>query len=324
MIPEATADAATKLCAVVFDMDGVLANTEDLYEEACEVILGRRGLLYDDALREQMMGRPDVEAIQVMIDTHELADSVDTLLVECRAALDAMMETSLAPMPGAAALIDQLRAAELPIAVATCAVPKHAEFVLTTLGFRQHFEFVLTSADVRRGKPDPEIYRLASERLGLHPRQFMVLEDSGNGCHAAATASAFTVAVPNRQSAKHGFPGSEIRGRIAGGSANSSGTGVAGMTPHMAGFAGTAGNADRYNWHDGRNLLIAPIVNGRFLRSTNHSCAALVESILLARSARSRRRNANDATPLAAICGDACRDDILQHGLPELLELPRL
>jgi HAD superfamily hydrolase (TIGR01509 family) len=196
--------------AVVFDLDGILANTEDLYEQAGETILGRRGKTYDAALREQVMGRPVVDAIQIMIDSHSLSDTVDGLMLECGAVLKELMATSLAPMPGAVSLIDDLQSAGMPIAVATSATPEYAENVLTRLDLKQRFRFILTSADIRHGKPNPEIYLLSAERLGIAPPQMMVLEDSANGCRAAVEAGAFTVAVPNRHTRNHNFSGARF------------------------------------------------------------------------------------------------------------------
>jgi pseudouridine-5'-monophosphatase len=196
--------------AVVFDLDGVLANTEDLYEEACSAVLGRRGLTYDPPLREQMMGRPVADALRIMIEAHNLPDSIEAMFDECREVLYGLMATALAPMPGVTELLDRLDAAQLPAAVATSALPEYAEFVLTQLDLRRRFQFVLTSADVTNGKPDPEVYLLASRRLELSPEQIMVLEDSANGCRAAVAAGAFTVAVPNRHTAKHKFDGARF------------------------------------------------------------------------------------------------------------------
>ncbi len=196
--------------AVVFDLDGILANTEDLYEKAGESVLGRRGKIYDAELRERIMGRPVVDAIQIMIDCHSLPDKVDELMRECAEDLQKLMATSLAPMPGAVSLIDDLQSAKVPIAVATSATPDYADNVLTRLDLKQRFRFILTSADIRRGKPDPEIYFLAADRLGIAPSQMMVLEDSANGCRAAVAAGAFAVAVPNRHTRNHNFSGARF------------------------------------------------------------------------------------------------------------------
>jgi HAD superfamily hydrolase (TIGR01509 family) len=196
-----------RLRAVVFDLDGILANTEDLYEAACAAVLGRRGKTYDPPLREQMMGRPVTDALRIMIDAHSLTDPIDALLVECREVLHGLMATSLAPMPGTVELIENLQAAEIPIAVATSALREYADFVLSRLDLKRRFQFILTCEDIQHGKPNPEIYLLAAKWLDLAPEQMMVLEDSANGCRAAVAAGAFTVAVPNRHTSQHDFTG---------------------------------------------------------------------------------------------------------------------
>jgi HAD superfamily hydrolase (TIGR01509 family) len=198
------------LQAVVFDLDGLLVNSEDLYEEAGETVLRRRGKTYEAALREQMMGRPVVDAIQLMIDCHSLPDPLEDLMCECREVLETLMATRLAPMPGVEALLCDLQAAQVPIAVATSGTAEYAHAVLSKLNLEHCFLFILTADDIRRGKPDPEVYLLAAERLGIPPPQMMVLEDSANGCRAAVAAGAFTVAVPNRHTRDHNFLGARF------------------------------------------------------------------------------------------------------------------
>jgi HAD superfamily hydrolase (TIGR01509 family) len=198
---------STSVRAVVFDLDGLLINSEDLYEQAGETVLRRRGKTYDAALREQMMGRPVVDAIQLMIDCHSLPDTLESLMCECKDVLEALMAKSLATMPGVESFLDDLQAADIPIAVATSATPEYAEYTLNRLDLKRRFRFILTAADIRRGKPDPDVYLLAAERLGIKPSQMMVLEDSANGCRAAVTAGAYTVAVPNRHTRDHKFDG---------------------------------------------------------------------------------------------------------------------
>jgi pseudouridine 5'-phosphatase len=198
------------LRAVVFDLDGIIANTEDLYEQAGETVLRRRGKTYDAALREQIMGRPVIDAIRIMIECHSLPDPVDGLMRECGEVLEKLIETSLAAMPGLYKLLDELARADLPIAVATSATREYADHVLARLNLTHRFRFVLTAADIHRGKPDPEIYELVARRLDLAPAQMMVLEDTTNGCRAAVAAGAFTVAVPNRHTRNHNFAGARF------------------------------------------------------------------------------------------------------------------
>jgi HAD superfamily hydrolase (TIGR01509 family) len=196
-----------KLLAVVFDLDGLIANTEDLYEQAGETVLARRGKTYDAELREKMMGRPVVDALRIMIDCHALPDPLDDLMCECKEVLQGLLATSLAAMPGLMDFLEELRAAHVPTAVATSGTREYAEFVLSRLDIRDRFRFVLTAEDIHRGKPDPEVYLLAAKRLELSPQQIMVLEDSANGCRAGVAAGAFTVAVPNRHTQQHNFTG---------------------------------------------------------------------------------------------------------------------
>lgn len=199
-----------ELRAVVFDLDGLIANSEDLYELAIDEILGRRGKPHDHALRVQMMGRPVVDSFQIMLDYHALPDQLDDVLREVEEELTRLMDTLLAAMPGMNELLDKLDAAAIPVAVATSGKRSYAADVLTRLGLFGRFRFILTAEDIRRGKPDPEVYRLAAARLQLPPAAMLVLEDSGNGCAAAVAADAFAVAVPNRHTREHDFRGARF------------------------------------------------------------------------------------------------------------------
>ncbi len=193
--------------AVVFDLDGLLINSEDLYLEAGDQLLRRRGKTHDAALREQMTGRPARDALRIMIAYHRLPDTVDALAAESRAVLESLLDTSLEAMPGLHALLDAIEGAGLPAAVATSATRRFAGDLLARLDLNPRFRFVLAAEDVAHGKPAPDVYLLAAKRLGLPPERMMVLEDSGIGCRAALAAGALTVAVPNRHTRDHDFTG---------------------------------------------------------------------------------------------------------------------
>lgn len=198
------------LRAVVFDLDGLIANTEDLYERAGDEVLRRRGKIYEPALREQMMGRPVADSLRIMIEHHALPDALDDLLRESQEVMAELLATSLEAMPGLYDLLDALEAADMPAAVATSGTRNYADDGLSRLGVIGRFRFILTAEDIHRGKPDPEVYVLAAERLQLAPLAMMVLEDSTNGCRAAVAAGAFTVAVPNRHTRGHDFTGARF------------------------------------------------------------------------------------------------------------------
>jgi HAD superfamily hydrolase (TIGR01509 family) len=184
------------LDAVAFDLDGLMINSEDMYRETGARILRRRGKEPEEALFQAMMGRTNDEALQVMVDWHELDTTVAELFAESTALMQTLMDERLAPMPGLFELLDALTAATIPVAVTTSATRPYLEDVLDRLSLTGRFEFTLTGEDVRRGKPHPEMYQIASGRFGVESRRMMVLEDSANGCKAAVAAGACVVAVP--------------------------------------------------------------------------------------------------------------------------------
>ncbi len=199
-----------KLAAVVFDLDGLIVNSEDVYEQADVEVLRRRGKVYDAELRAQMMGRPTAESLSKMIEWHALEDTAESLDAERSLLRDTLLEQSIEPMPGLHGLLAALEAAGMPKAIATSGHRSYAAYVLGRLELLTRFEFVLTSEDVVHGKPAPDPYQLAAARLGLRPSETMVLEDSVNGCRAGIAAGAFTVAVPNRHTRGYDFTGVEF------------------------------------------------------------------------------------------------------------------
>ncbi|HEY4232102.1 MAG TPA: HAD family phosphatase [Lacipirellulaceae bacterium] len=199
-----------ELCAVVFDLDGLIVNSEDVYERVDIEVLRRRGQAFEPALREQMMGRPAAHSVQIMIDHHALTESVADLDAERTVLFDQLIIDYAEHMPGFMPLLDALDAAELPAAIATSGTRSYATKVLNRLGIASRFRFVLTAEDIEHGKPAPDVYQLAARKLEMLPHEVMVLEDSGNGCQAGVAANAFTVAVPNRHTHNHDFSGARF------------------------------------------------------------------------------------------------------------------
>jgi HAD superfamily hydrolase (TIGR01509 family) len=196
--------------AAVFDLDGLLVNTEELYQHVGSELLRRRGKTFETDLLDAMMGRPPAVSLAIMIEWHGLADTVETLAAETGAIFAGLLDERLEPMPGAMDLVDTLAGRGMPRAVATSSGPAFAHDVLGRVGLLDRFAFVLTSADVVNGKPDPEIYLAAAARLGVDPAAMIVFEDSHNGCRAAVAAGAVVVAVPGGHSRRHDFTGARL------------------------------------------------------------------------------------------------------------------
>jgi pseudouridine 5'-phosphatase len=202
--------ASEQLRAVVFDLDGLLLNTEELYQFVGTELMRRRGKTFEEELIQKITGRPQAVALQMMIDWHGLDTTVDILAKETGDLFAEILDDRLALMPGAAELLGALESARVPKAIATGSGRRFTRDVLGKFHLEPRFEFILTGEDVVHGKPDPEIYRLAAAKFGLGPGQMMVLEDSQNGCRAAVTTGAFAVAVPSSPSSQHDFSGAAL------------------------------------------------------------------------------------------------------------------
>lgn len=194
------------LGAVTFDLDGLMVNSEDVYCQVGTETLARRGKLFEDDLREAMMGRPAADALQVMIDWYDLDDTVDQLAAESEQLFWQFAASILAPMPGLLDLLAWLDQQLLPYGVATSGGRPYAERILGSIDVLDRLRFLITADDVTRGKPSPDPYLLAAKQHGVTPAEMLVLEDSATGCRSAVAAGTYTVAAPNEHTKSHDFP----------------------------------------------------------------------------------------------------------------------
>jgi HAD superfamily hydrolase (TIGR01509 family) len=196
--------------AVVFDMDGLIFNTEDVYTLVGKELLRRRACEFTPELKNQMMGLTPQSSFEIMIRRCNLTDTWRELAAESNILFVSILDEHLAPMPGLIELLDALEAADMPKAIATSSVRALLDACLMRFDMHRRFRFFLTAEDVTRGKPNPEIYLTAADRFGCKPGELLVLEDSQNGCKAAADAGAFTVAVPAEHSRTHDFSSASL------------------------------------------------------------------------------------------------------------------
>jgi HAD superfamily hydrolase (TIGR01509 family) len=185
---------------VVFDLDGLMFDTEALFFRVSSEMLAARGKAFTPEIMRAMMGRRSLEVGHVLKTMTGLEEPLEVLLADIRARFYAEMETAVHPTPGLFHLLDRLKNAALPLAVATSSSRAYAERLLVHHGLRQRFRLVLAAEDVSRGKPDPEIYTLAAQRFAVPARSVLVLEDSPAGVAAGIAAGAFVVGVPHEHS----------------------------------------------------------------------------------------------------------------------------
>lgn len=200
----------TRIRAVCFDLDGLMFNTEVIFNEVGHELLRRRGKNMTAELITSMMGRRAIEAVQVMIDWHDLPDSPDTLIDESQILFFELARDRLEAMPGLYELLSAIENSKLPKGVATSSTRPYLEKILGRFALLDRFHSILTAEDVTIGKPHPEIYLKAAARLGVCPEEMLVLEDSQAGTNAAAAAGAFAVSVPHEHSASHDFSSASL------------------------------------------------------------------------------------------------------------------
>lgn len=186
--------------AVVFDLDGLMFDTEALFFRACSGVLESRGKRFTPEIMQSLIGRRAVEVAGWLKDMAGVDEPPEAILAEVRERFTAEVDTAVHPTPGLIALLDHLQRAGVPAAVATSSGRAYVDRLLNRHGMADRFAFLLTSEDVTRGKPDPEIYRLAVERFGVEPAELLVLEDSPAGVEAGRGAGALTIAVPHEHS----------------------------------------------------------------------------------------------------------------------------
>ena len=181
--------------AVAFDMDGLMFDTEDVYWKAASELLGRRGFDYTSELNAAVMGRPPQFCFELFKNTFSLPESWQELQKESEDLFLELLGEGYSVMPGLFELLDVLEEKRIPKAICTSSALRVVTEVLRRDNLAKRFQFILTADDISHGKPDPEVYLKAAGKFGVAPDHMLVLEDSVAGCHAAATAGAFTVVV---------------------------------------------------------------------------------------------------------------------------------
>ena len=199
-----------KIRAVVFDMDGLMFDTEALFFQVASETLAARGKSFTPQIMQAMIGRRSAEVGHLLKTLAGLDEPVEVLLAEVRERFRARVDSAVHPTPGLFVLLEQLRRLALRRAVATSSGRSSADGLLSRHGLADWFEFVLTSEDVTRGKPDPQIYLLAVERFGVPARSVLVLEDSPAGVAAAKGAGTITVGIPHEHSSAEGLSAADL------------------------------------------------------------------------------------------------------------------
>ena len=186
--------------AVVFDLDGVLIDTEELWDEARRQLAEERGARWPDDAQRVMMGMSSSEWSRYMHEVIGLAEPPGEISAEVVRRLEALYRERLPLLPGALEAIGRIRA-RWPLGIASSSNRPLIDLFLGLTGTREDFRATVSSEEVERGKPEPDVYLEAARRLGVDPARCAAIEDSENGIRSASSADMRVVTIPN-----HVFP----------------------------------------------------------------------------------------------------------------------
>ena len=182
--------------AVVFDLDGLLLDTEQLWDEVREGLARERGVRWSERAQADMMGISSPEWSRYMHDVVGLPESPDEIAEEVVRRMEARYRERLPLIPGARKAVERL-AERWPLGLASSSNRPLIDLALELSGLTPSFAVTVSSEEVARGKPAADVYLEAVGKLGVEPAGAAAVEDSGNGIRSAHAAGLRVIAIPN-------------------------------------------------------------------------------------------------------------------------------
>lgn len=191
--------------AVIFDMDGVLVNSEPFYVEVEQTNFRQLGLEISEKEHQTYQGTATDQMWQLIKKRHGVEQPVEELVEMTNNMVTPYFSSleKIEPMPGVEGFIKKLKEKEMPLALASSSYPDLIDVILQKTRLKKYFEVVVDSRMAGAGKPEPDIFQLAANKLGVSPEKCVVIEDSSNGIKAAKAAGMYCIAFAG--------PGSELQ-----------------------------------------------------------------------------------------------------------------
>jgi HAD superfamily hydrolase (TIGR01509 family) len=183
--------------AVVFDLDGLLLDSEQIWDAAREQLVREHGGRWHEHAQRDMMGMSSPEWSRYMHEELGLAESPEEINAEVVQRLEKLYREQLPLLPGAREAVERLAAA-WPLGLASSSNRPIIDLVLELAELRGFFRVTVSSEEVARGKPAPDVYLEAARKLGVEPGRCAAIEDSHNGIRSARAAEMCVIAIPNR------------------------------------------------------------------------------------------------------------------------------
>lgn len=189
--------------AVIFDMDGLLVDSEPIWHEAETELIESRGHIYTAEARAQIIGLRLDEFVEKLHTIYNFTESHDAIIQEVTDRMLALIPVRVTVKPGAQELIDYVVSQGLPVAIASSSPLSIIEATVQSQNWQDIIPVRCSADDVGRGKPAPDVYLKAAELLGMAPTDCLALEDSPPGARAAVSAGMVCYAVPDPTHSDH-------------------------------------------------------------------------------------------------------------------------
>lgn len=200
-----------KIKAVIFDMDGVLVNTEPLHYEMWKETLHRRGVELEYEIYKDCIGSTNGYLMELVLKNYGVDFRQDeAIFEECLAVeREMIIKEGMPKMTGVIEMLERMKDAGYVLAIASSSPIEFIEYAMDYIGARDYFALLSSGDRIAHPKPAPDIYIRAAEKLGVAPSECVILEDSANGCRAAKAAGAVCIGLFNPDSGEQDLEAAE-------------------------------------------------------------------------------------------------------------------
>ena len=197
--------------AFIFDMDGVIIDSEPIHTKIIRTTLIEHNITISDEEFDKFIGMSSTAVFSHFIKLYNLPYTSEEMLIDHMTQFkNYIIEHHLRPIDGILSLIQNLKAKNIPLAIASSSPLDVIQFVSKAFNIEQYFQCIISGEDLPRSKPDPTIYLKTAQTLQIDPTQCVVLEDSTNGCIAAKNANMYCIGFINPNSGKQNLSQADI------------------------------------------------------------------------------------------------------------------
>lgn len=191
--------------AVIFDMDGLMIDSEPIHLQAFNTVFKEFGLEFPEEENTKYVGMPDIDEAKDMVDKYPLPITAEELVKRKQTVFRRLFSQAIIPQLGLMDLLEKLQDRKYKIGIASSSALEEIEFVVNGLKINKHIDVYCSAEQVQKGKPAPDVYLLAAQKLAVQPQNCLVLEDAPNGVRAGKAAGMQVFAIPSQYTKEGDF-----------------------------------------------------------------------------------------------------------------------